>query len=73
MNIHTYENIQKENTFFDNRKMKRKVDLIWSVILNECITTTVFTLHVPVFFWPSKNNFRDIEQKFSIFLQLPYH
>ena len=31
----------------------------------------VFTPHVPVFFWSSRHNFRDIEQKFCLFPQLP--
>ena len=30
----------------------------------------VFKLHVPVFFWPSRYKFRDIELKFCIFSQL---
>ena len=30
------------------------------------VTIVLFTTHVPVFFWPSRHNFRDIELIFCI-------
>ena len=36
------------------------------------ITIVVFKPHVPVFFWPSRHNFRDIELKFCISPLLSY-
>ena len=33
----------------------------------------LFTPHVPVYFWPRRHNFRDIELKFCIFPQLSYN
>ena len=46
------------NIFTDGSKQSNNTD---------STAIIVFTPHVPVFFWPSSHNFRDIELKFCVF------
>ena len=47
-------------------------NLVFLLVFIHLLLLVVLPPHVPVFFWPSRHNFRDIELKFCIFSQLSY-